>query len=138
MPSEPWMGINQGVVIRNRIEVKFGHRTPRPSFNRLRREKFSFWTSGAPEPQLGPRAQPGLVGPSKNRPFFSGQARASLTLVPVTALVGTLLLLLVVLLTSTAPPRRWCSPTHPPRRWWSPASTSSSTCAHELRGPRPE
>ena len=34
--------------------VKLGHRTPRTGCSRLRREKVLFWTSGAPEPQLGP------------------------------------------------------------------------------------
>ena len=34
--------------------LKLCHRTPRPGFSRLRREKILFWTSGAPELQLGP------------------------------------------------------------------------------------
>jgi len=32
--------------------LKLGHRTSRPGFSRLRGEKISFWTSGAPEPYL--------------------------------------------------------------------------------------
>ena len=34
--------------------VKLGHKTPRTGCSRLRREKISFWTSSAPEPQLVP------------------------------------------------------------------------------------
>ena len=50
--------------------LKLGHSTPRPNFSWLMREKILFWTSGAPEPQLGPRPHPDLVRPRKNRSFF--------------------------------------------------------------------
>ena len=126
--------------------LKLGHRTPWSGFSRLRREKILFWTSGAPEPQLGPRPQPGLVGPCKNWPFF-------LRLGPSQPHAGSCHRPRQY---SAAPPhhsphlccssppvlccssRRWCSPARPPRWWWSPAPTSSSARARELRGPRPE
>ena len=44
---------------------KYCQWAPQPSCTRFWREKTSFWTSGAPEPDLAP-SQPGLVRPSCN------------------------------------------------------------------------
>ena len=53
--------------------VKLGHRTPRTGCSRLRREKILFWTSSAPEPQMGPPLSLSLT----RRPHLSSSSSSS-------------------------------------------------------------
>ena len=49
-----WTPTLEHFVRRHSSSVKLGYRTPWTGCSWLRREKFSFWISGAPESQLGP------------------------------------------------------------------------------------